>query len=138
MSLLRAQCAARLLPTVSSSSRVVISTQRRYDSNFTSDKTLTPPPGRVGDVNKVNTEITKRTIPEDSLVGHEDLDYGARVDHGTSYVLSWLFREMLLTMAFRRFSPVPKRVVDGSEETGSLAAAVLSGAPIDLQARQVR
>lgn len=30
------------------------------------------------------------------------------------------------------------RVMDGSEDTGSVAAAVLSGAPIDLQARTVR
>jgi len=35
------------------------------------------------------------------------------------------------------FSPVPKQVQDGSEE-GILPAAVLSGAPIELQARTVR
>ncbi|KAF2754347.1 hypothetical protein EJ05DRAFT_138689 [Pseudovirgaria hyperparasitica] len=37
-----------------------------------------------------------------------------------------------------QFSPLPKRVMDGSEPTGSIPAAVLSGAPIDLQARTVR
>lgn len=36
------------------------------------------------------------------------------------------------------FTPVPKRVVDGSEDTDVLPAAVLSGAPIELQARTVR
>ena len=36
------------------------------------------------------------------------------------------------------FSPVPKRVMDGSEQGEVVAAAVLSGAPVDLQARQVR
>ena len=36
------------------------------------------------------------------------------------------------------FSPVPKVVMDGSEEGEVLAAAVLSGAPIELQARTVR
>lgn len=36
------------------------------------------------------------------------------------------------------FSPVPKRVMDGSEPGESVAAAVLSGAPVDLQARTVR
>ncbi|KAK5121480.1 NADH:ubiquinone oxidoreductase 21kD subunit [Meristemomyces frigidus] len=36
------------------------------------------------------------------------------------------------------FSPIPKRVMDGSEEGSSVAAAVLSGAPTDLQARTVR
>lgn len=36
------------------------------------------------------------------------------------------------------FTPVPKRVMDGSEDHGVLPAAVLSGAPIELQARTVR
>ncbi|KAF2494202.1 hypothetical protein BU16DRAFT_512579 [Lophium mytilinum] len=36
------------------------------------------------------------------------------------------------------FSPIPKRVMDGSEPGDSVAAAVLSGAPVDLQARTVR
>ncbi|KAI9751582.1 MAG: NADH:ubiquinone oxidoreductase 21kD subunit [Lichina confinis] len=37
----------------------------------------------------------------------------------------------------RQFSPVPKYVLDGSEEGDTLPAAVLSGAPVDLQARTV-
>jgi hypothetical protein len=40
--------------------------------------------------------------------------------------------------ACSNFSPVPKRVMDGSEPGDSVAAAVLSGAPVDLQARTVR
>jgi len=36
------------------------------------------------------------------------------------------------------FSPVPMRVMDGSEPGESTAAAVVSGAPIELQARTVR
>lgn len=48
-------------------------------------------------------------------------DYRTHVDHGTSL-----------------YSPVPRRVQDGSEPGNSLAAAVLSGAPVDLQARTVR
>jgi NADH dehydrogenase (ubiquinone) Fe-S protein 4 len=48
-------------------------------------------------------------------------DYNARIDHATS-----------------SFSPVPIRVMDGSEPGDTTPAAVLSGAPIDLQARQVR
>ncbi|KEZ39804.1 NADH-ubiquinone oxidoreductase 21 kDa subunit, mitochondrial [Scedosporium apiospermum] len=36
------------------------------------------------------------------------------------------------------FTPVPKRVQDGSEESDIIPAAVVSGAPIELQARQVR
>jgi hypothetical protein len=48
-------------------------------------------------------------------------NYGAAVDYRTS-----------------AFSPVPKRVMDGSEPTETVAAAVVSGAPTDLQARTVR
>ncbi|KAF1816823.1 NADH-ubiquinone oxidoreductase 21 kDa subunit mitochondrial precursor [Eremomyces bilateralis CBS 781.70] len=36
-----------------------------------------------------------------------------------------------------RWSPIPKKVMDGGEE-GDTAAAVISGAPVDLQARTVR
>jgi hypothetical protein len=36
------------------------------------------------------------------------------------------------------FSPVPKRVMNGSEDGEVLPAAVLSGAPIELEARTVR
>lgn len=38
----------------------------------------------------------------------------------------------------RLFTPIPKRVMNGSEEGDVLPAAVLSGAPIELQARTVR
>ena len=36
------------------------------------------------------------------------------------------------------FSPVPKRVMDGSEPGEVVPGAILSGAPVDLQGRQVR
>ncbi|KAL2429726.1 NADH-ubiquinone oxidoreductase 21 kDa subunit, mitochondrial [Exophiala dermatitidis] len=52
---------------------------------------------------------------------HHQPNYNAPVDHGTSLV-----------------SPVPRRVMDGSEPGKTTPAAVLSGAPIDLQARTVR
>jgi len=48
-------------------------------------------------------------------------DFDAPIDYATS-----------------QFSPVPKRVMDGSEEGDVLAAAVLSGAPLELEARSVR
>ncbi|KAI1097934.1 ETC complex I subunit conserved region-domain-containing protein [Jackrogersella minutella] len=48
-------------------------------------------------------------------------DYGVHIDKATS-----------------TFTPVPKRVMDGSEDHEILPAAVLSGAPIELQARTVR
>lgn len=44
----------------------------------------------------------------------------------------------LANMLNSNFSPIPKRVMDGSEPGESVAAAVLSGAPVDLQARTVR
>ncbi|EFX03994.1 NADH-ubiquinone oxidoreductase [Grosmannia clavigera kw1407] len=48
-------------------------------------------------------------------------DYAAHSDRATS-----------------KFTPVPKRLLDGSEDTDVLPAAVLSGAPMELEARQVR
>lgn len=44
----------------------------------------------------------------------------------------------ILTLVYRNFSPIPKRVMDGSEPGDITPAAVLSGAPVDLQARTVR
>lgn len=68
-------------------------------------------------------EMSPGTGPNEVDVFHPEHqpDYNARVDHGTS-----------------SYSPVPKRVMDGSEPGETLPAAVLSGAPVDLQARQVR
>ncbi|MCJ1427580.1 NADH:ubiquinone oxidoreductase 21kD subunit [Sticta canariensis] len=56
----------------------------------------------------------------EGIVDHQP-DYHAPVDHGTS-----------------TFSPIPRRVMDGSEPGKVVAAAVLSGAPVDLQARTAR
>ncbi|KXG51059.1 NADH dehydrogenase ubiquinone Fe-S protein 4, mitochondrial [Penicillium griseofulvum] len=77
----------------------------------TSDAPTTPP--------KDSSLITKET-PSEAMARHQP-DYEATIDHGTS-----------------QFSPVPKRVMDGSEPGNSLPAAILSGAPTDLQARTVR
>jgi len=67
-------------------------------------------------------------VKESALVKNEEAtqirdkpDYTAEVDQASS-----------------RFSPVPRRVMDGSEDNEVLPAAVLSGAPIELQARNVR
>ncbi|CAK7274269.1 ndufs4 NADH dehydrogenase Fe-S protein subunit [Sporothrix epigloea] len=48
-------------------------------------------------------------------------DYQAATDRATS-----------------NFTPVPRRVLNGSEKTDALPAAVLSGAPMELEARTVR
>lgn len=58
---------------------------------------------------------------KDTLVKHNQPDYGVEVDQAASL-----------------FTPIPKRVMNGSEEGDVLPAAVLSGAPIELQARTVR
>ncbi|KAF1956007.1 hypothetical protein CC80DRAFT_414613 [Byssothecium circinans] len=66
-----------------------------------------------------STQIRQEGASEGN-VRHQP-DYNVAVDYRTS-----------------NFSPVPKRVMDGSEPGESVAAAVLSGAPVDLQARTVR
>jgi NADH dehydrogenase (ubiquinone) Fe-S protein 4 len=65
-----------------------------------------------------STQIRKETASQGTP--HAP-DYNVAIDYRTS-----------------NFSPIPKRVMDGSEPGESVAAAVLSGAPVDLQARQVR
>ena len=57
------------------------------------------------------------------------------------FVCQWLLTRHIgprLTRALSTFSPIPKRVMNGSEPGEVLPAAVLSGAPIELEARQVR
>lgn len=63
--------------------------------------------------------ISERTV--DTYHPRDQPDYRAHVDHGTSL-----------------YSPVPRRIQDGSQPGETLPAAVLSGAPVDLQARTVR
>ncbi|KAL8709971.1 MAG: hypothetical protein Q9220_005422 [cf. Caloplaca sp. 1 TL-2023] len=108
--------------------------QARWQSYSSSDRHHRdqPPP-------EVSTEAARSTGPSDSpapragdsamirqegaqeaMVDHQP-DFHAPVDHGTS-----------------SFSPIPKRVMDGSEPGDLTAAAVLSGAPVDLQARTAR
>jgi len=69
-------------------------------------------------------EIDHQDKPQsavDTYYPHHQPDYNATIDHGTS-----------------SYSPVPKRVMNGSEPGETTPAAILSGAPIDLQARAVR
>ncbi|PWY79495.1 NADH-ubiquinone oxidoreductase 21 kDa subunit mitochondrial precursor [Aspergillus sclerotioniger CBS 115572] len=80
-------------------------------TSSTSDAPATP--------HQESTMIRKES-PSEAMARHQP-DYDATIDHATS-----------------QFSPVPKRVMDGSEPGATVAAAVLSGAPTDLQARTVR
>ena len=89
-----------------------------------------PNPRAIPDVDAMQATIDQASMviaeekPERGLERQQpdhQPDYTAEVDHGTS-----------------TFSPVPLRVMDGSEPGPTTPAAVLSGAPVDLQARTVR
>ncbi|KAI1765361.1 ETC complex I subunit conserved region-domain-containing protein [Hypoxylon sp. FL1150] len=105
---LRTQTAATLLR----SARLIPSRQAiaMAHRRFKSDDASTP---------TSLAEANQPIAPEERLPNSPD--YGVHIDKATS-----------------TFTPVPKRVMDGSEEHGVLPAAVLSGAPIELQARTVR
>ncbi|WPH04759.1 Hypothetical protein R9X50_00765400 [Acrodontium crateriforme] len=64
---------------------------------------------------------TAVAMTEEEKRAAHSLDYNAVTDYRTS-----------------NFSPIPHRVMDGSEPGETTPAAVLSGAPLDLQARTVR
>ncbi|KAL8698339.1 MAG: hypothetical protein Q9224_001894 [Gallowayella concinna] len=78
------------------------------------DPSSSPAP-RSGD-----SAMIRQEGPQEGMVDHQP-DFHAPVDHGTS-----------------TFSPIPRRVMDGSEPGELTAAAVISGAPVDLQARTAR
>ncbi|KAK3716196.1 ndufs4 NADH dehydrogenase Fe-S protein subunit [Vermiconidia calcicola] len=61
--------------------------------------------------------------PPSAAMIRDNPDYNVAVDYRTSR---------------RNFSPIPSRVMDGSEPGEDTPAAVLSGAPVELQARTVR
>ena len=88
-----------------------------------------------GSAQNQDARLVRQPPSSDAVVEH-NLDYDAHADHGTSYVDLW--RNVRFTNTNSAFSLVPKRVMDGSEPGQTVAAAVLSGAPIDLQARTVR
>ncbi|KAK3906014.1 ETC complex I subunit conserved region-domain-containing protein [Staphylotrichum tortipilum] len=71
-----------------------------------------------------SSQVPAKTEPEKKAAafpaGHNAPDYSVTVDLATS-----------------TFTPVPKHVQDGSEE-GILPAGLLSGAPLEMQARTVR
>ncbi|TKX21937.1 NADH-ubiquinone oxidoreductase 21 kDa subunit [Elsinoe australis] len=77
--------------------------------------TSEPPGYKAGEAAMIRQEG-----PAEGAARHTP-DYNVAVDYRTS-----------------SFSPVPMRVMDGSEPGDSVPAAVLSGAPTELQARTVR
>jgi len=120
MSLLRCSIAGRALRTGASSvgaGRSAVPCGLRHESSAhgtlltpSNNTQLAETKPTIGGLESTNVEV-KRNQP----------DYTAEVDQASS-----------------TFSPVPKRVMNGSEDGDVLPAAVLSGAPIELEARTVR
>ncbi|KAL9633642.1 MAG: hypothetical protein Q9164_004577 [Protoblastenia rupestris] len=127
MSFIRSQLVNRLLPSsggvyrraTPSSMRWAQTVSGQYQSSTvkpeaTSEASDSPEPS------KGDSEMIRQEDSKEGLVDHQP-DYHAPIDHGTS-----------------QFSPIPRRVMDGSEPGEFTPAAVLSGAPVDLQARTAR
>lgn len=89
--------------------------------------------------------------PEAPALHQNQPNYSLQPDKATSYVPSlrflcrgpWELNSMsdyhyVLTNLTRTFSPVPKRIQSGTEQSETIPAAIVSGAPIELQGRQVR
>ncbi|KAG4415413.1 NADH:ubiquinone oxidoreductase 21kD subunit [Cadophora malorum] len=112
MSLLRPSIASRLLKGSAPCVRRSVPGAVRFESQTALGTPLTSTTPAVTQNNAGVEQVkAKRNQPE----------YTAEVDQASS-----------------QFSPVPKRVMNGSEAGEVLPAAVLSGAPIELEARTVR
>lgn len=125
MSLLRPQSSLRLVRVLTSPSN-----SARWLSHSATRSLGEPNPKAIPDAEAMQaTEdqasmIVAEHSPEGKIEKYHpehQPDWAAPSDHGTS-----------------TFSPVPKRVMNGSEPGDVTPAAVLSGAPVDLQARTVR
>ncbi|KAF2808406.1 uncharacterized protein BDZ99DRAFT_464289 [Mytilinidion resinicola] len=80
---------------------------------------------------KISAQNAPAEKPADSAIVSREGAGESTPSHQPDYDVSIDYR-------VSNFSPIPKRVMDGSEPGDSVAAAVLSGAPVDLQARTVR
>ncbi|KKY35430.1 putative nadh-ubiquinone oxidoreductase 21 kda subunit [Diaporthe ampelina] len=108
MASLRTPQAARLLRAISQTPQL---TARRFESTQQSASIV-----------KARAPVSEPAPPATSQGSrHNQPDYAARIDNATS-----------------TFTPVPKHVLDGSEASEVLPAAITSGAPMELQARTVR
>ncbi|KAI9821711.1 MAG: NADH:ubiquinone oxidoreductase 21kD subunit [Pycnora praestabilis] len=125
MSLIRTSLRWRNLSLTKPTAAQISQTHVRHNSKV-ADRSIQPEPksdssdspaASPGDSSMIRQEGAEGAITST----RNQPDYGAPVDHGTS-----------------RFSLVPKRILDGSEPGDVLSAAVLSGAPVELEARTVR
>ncbi|KAK8090632.1 hypothetical protein PG994_000137 [Apiospora phragmitis] len=118
MASLRTASAAKLLRTATSSSaRPAMATATQQQRRFKSDTVVAANKEFANAMPSGNAS----SVPEVRRPNDNGPDYGAHIDKATSM-----------------FTPVPKQVQDGSEDVNVLPAAVLSGAPMELQARTVR
>jgi len=125
MSLLRTQCTARLLPLFATGNRRLPHLQVRHESSKgTTDRSIQPSPKAD------SSDPPSQESGDSSMISQQDASQ-AMTSHQPDYHAPQDFFTS-------PFSPIPKRIMDGSEPGESIAAAVLSGAPIDLQARTVR
>jgi len=116
MSLLRPSIAGRLLRARAPTSLRAVPSTKRFDTHTAAGTQLTSStPKESGET------LPQKGKGKEDLVKHNQPDYTAEVDQASS-----------------TFSPIPKRVMNGSEDGEVLPAAVLSGAPIELEARTVR
>ncbi|PBP19229.1 hypothetical protein BUE80_DR009864 [Diplocarpon rosae] len=115
MSLLRSPIAGQLLRAGFPYIRNVPLGAARFESSIALGNSLTTSQAPAG------SSIVKVEETKEVEVRHNQPDYMAEVDQASS-----------------TFSPIPKRVMNGSEAGDVVPAAVLSGAPIELEARTVR
>lgn len=131
MSFLRSQSSLRLSRTCYQHHSTSLQlSNARYLSQTPLRRLGEPDPKAIPDVDAMQMTEDQASMvvvdhKPDTAVGkyhpEDQPDYTATIDHGTS-----------------TYSPVPKRVMDGSESGHFTPAAVVSGAPVDLQARPVR
>ena len=148
MSLLRSQSSQRLCRAAATRQRISTPQLPRHVSQSASHRLGEPDPNAIPSDSMQSTEdqATMITVEEAAAAlpstykpSHQP-DWNVTPDHGTSYASKTLSSELLSANFFRysTFSPVPKRVMDGSEPGEVVPGAILSGAPVDLQGRQVR
>jgi len=116
MSLIHKSIGSRLIATSARRSARPFTTRSRLHADEPTPKASAadPPAGKDGE-----SSLIRKEGPSEGTAHAPD--YNVAVDYRTS-----------------TFSPIPRRVMNGSEPGESVAAAVLSGAPVDLQARTVR
>ncbi|TKA76651.1 NADH-ubiquinone oxidoreductase 21 kDa subunit, mitochondrial [Cryomyces minteri] len=126
MPLLPRPATARLLAAAvrPASRRLGPASARTYADEGAHDRSVQPDPkSSTSDAPSAkpgDSAMIRQQGPAEGAPRHKP-DYDVAVDYRTS-----------------KFSPIPMRVMDGSEPGEAVAAAVLSGAPTELQARTVR